>query len=74
MRDTARVDVDDFRDLWESGEYVLLRVPDGVDPAFMPYHPATQSVELIDDEALYPAVVKRMIKEGVPVQEDVSPS
>ena len=59
--------VDDFSDLWTSGDYVLVRVrPTGPDN-LMPMTQDRSSAVLIDDDELEPLVIRRMLDEGVPV-------
>jgi hypothetical protein len=62
------VSVDEHRDLWESGDWVLVGSGGGL-PVI--YHPRDRMVMLIDeDDALAEAVVRRMIAEGVPLVDD----
>lgn len=64
--------IDDFRDLWEDGCYVLLRVPateGGL--GFVIVDRRDGAVELIDDDEQCPAVVQRLIDEGVPIVDEL---
>ena len=64
--------VEEHRDLWESGEWVLVRTGGDL-PAI--YHPTDRMVMLIDeDDVLAEAVVHRMIAEGVPIVDDLQAS